>query len=328
MHRKTVRIVMAVVGLMAVLFMVGCAATPNPGEIGVVRNGKAWYDPFDWLDNHNIKKIIIPGAGTSWTGLGSSVHWYPSDTVQRNYTITSEASRGDRPGVDIVEVPTQDGVRVGLEGTFYFTTAFNGTKQGIELVKDFDSRFGVRTFQSNNTGEALHPYEGQTGWSDFLDQAVRPVINNDLRESIATVTCAELVSSCALVHNQSVTVVANQNNNANIEKVQEAINSNLKTDIQKTLGQNYFSDIQFRLERVSLPGEIQSQIDGAQAQFAAIGTAEAKVKQAKLEAEANEAREKGYKGCPACAQIDELKAIPHSVTTFAPGAGFAVTPGK
>jgi hypothetical protein len=33
----------------------------------------------------------------------------------------------------------------------------------------------------------------------------------------------------------------------------------------------------------------------------------------------------GYENCPACAQIDLLKAIPPSVTTFAPGTGFAVT---
>jgi hypothetical protein len=33
----------------------------------------------------------------------------------------------------------------------------------------------------------------------------------------------------------------------------------------------------------------------------------------------------GTEQCPACAQIDTLKAIPPNVTTFAPGSGFAVT---
>ena len=43
--------------------------------------------------------------------------------------------------------------------------------------------------------------------------------------------------------------------------------------------------------------------------------------------EANRIRQRGYRDCPACARIDELKAIPPSVRTYAPGAGFAVTPG-
>jgi hypothetical protein len=46
---------------------------------------------------------------------------------------------------------------------------------------------------------------------------------------------------------------------------------------------------------------------------------------ATAEATANSQRQKGDENCPACAQIDLLKAIPPSVTTFAPGAGFAVT---
>lgn len=51
--------------------------------------------------------------------------------------------------------------------------------------------------------------------------------------------------------------------------------------------------------------------------------------QAQVEAKANEERQKGYQACPACATIDTLKAIPPTVTTFAPGAGFAITaPGK
>lgn len=316
----------ALLCLALTVVVTGCAATPQAGQIGVVREGKSFIAPWTYLHGHKISKVIVPGAGYTLTGFGSSVHWYPDDQVQRNYTITSESNAGDRKGADVVEVPTQDGVRAGIEGTFYFTTAFNATPEGEKLVKDFDERFGVRTFRENNEGEALYPYEGESGWRAILSQVIRPVINNDLRKSIATVTCAQLVSSCALVHNQGdVSSVTNQDNNGNIQKVQEDINSTLKTDIQSTLGADYFSHISFLLEHVSLPGEIQGEIDKAQAQFAAVGSAQAKVKQASLEAEANEKRQQGYEHCSACAQIDELKAIPSSVTTFAPGSGFAVT---
>jgi len=307
------------------LALAACGATPGAGQIGVVRTGHSFIAPWTWFNGHGISKVICPGTGWSWPGFGSEVHWYPADSVQRNYTITSESGQGDRKGADVVEVPTQDGVRVGLEGTFYFTTAFNCSVTGVRLLKDFDSRFGIRTFQSSNEGaEALKPYEGEEGWRALLSQVVRPIINNDLRRSIGTVTCPQLVSSCALIHNSS-SVSSGGQNNGNLQKVQEAVNANLKTDIASALGNDYFSNISFLLEHVTLPEAIQNEIDKAQAQFAAVGSARAKVAQAKLEAQANEERQHGYEHCPACAQIDELKAIPPNVTTFAPGAGFAVT---
>ena len=325
--RKAAQLVAVPVVLVIVLGLAAEAVTPNPGQIGVVRNGQAWFWPPDWFDDHNIRQIIKPGAGMTWTGLGSQTHWYPADTVQRNYAITSNLARVDRAGVDVVEVPTSDGVRVGLEGTFYFTTNFNGSPQGGAVVRSFDERFGVRQFRANGSTISLYPWDGRDGWVAFLDQVIRPIIDNDLRQSIATVSCAELVSACALVHQQTLSAIEGRDNNANIQKVQDAINASLRDDVRSTLGGDYFSNIQFRLSRVALPGPIQNEIDNAQAQFAAVGTAQAKVQQATLEAKANEERQKGYRGCPACAQIDELKAIPSNVTTFAPGTGFAVTPG-
>jgi hypothetical protein len=77
-----------------------------------------------------------------------------------------------------------------------------------------------------------------------------------------------------------------------------------------------------------LPAKVQAAVDDAQAAFAQVTQAQARVESARADAQANAIRERGYKDCPACAQIDELKAIPSNVQTFAPGAGFAVTPGK
>ncbi len=79
--------------------------------------------------------------------------------------------------------------------------------------------------------------------------------------------------------------------------------------------------------RVTLPPQVQEAVNDAQAAFAAITKAQALVEQARAEAAANRQRQLGYRDCPACATIDQLKAIPPSVTTFAPGAGFAVTQG-
>ena len=61
------------------------------------------------------------------------------------------------------------------------------------MLGDFYRKFGVRTFNG------LHPYEGDDGWSAFLDQQFRPVLDNALREEIGRYNCAELNASCSLV---------------------------------------------------------------------------------------------------------------------------------
>jgi hypothetical protein len=109
-----------------------CATTPNAGEVGVIRNGKAWYWPFDWFDNHKIRGIVANGSGNTWTGLGSDVHYYPVATQQRFFRL---ATCGDDicPGADgpSITVPTSDGVEVTISGTFFFNTAFDGTDREI-----------------------------------------------------------------------------------------------------------------------------------------------------------------------------------------------------
>ena len=157
------------------------------------------------------------------------------------------------------------------------------------------------------------------------------MIDNDLREQINAFRCAELVSSCSLVQNARTNPVApggGHSNNGNIAKVQQAINQSLATDLRGTLGGDFFTSIRFNLVRITLPPKVQNAVDDAQAAFAQVTEAQARVESARADAEANRIRQRGYADCPACARIDELKAIPASVQTFAPGAGFAVTPGK
>ena len=305
-----------IAGLVFLIGLFGALNRTSGGEVAVVRNG----GPFD---NHRVRQVIDPASGLTWTGWWSQVHKYPAP--QRFYTITSEAGRGDRPGVDVVHTPTSDGVNVGIEGTLYFTLTLDHA-----ALKTFDNKFGTRKFRSVD-GVARYPFDGDDGWSGFLDQIVRPVIDNDLREQINAFRCAELVSSCSLVQNARTNPVApggGHSNNGNIAKVQQAINQSLATDLRGTLGGDFFTSIRFNLVRITLPPKVQNAVDDAQAAFAQVTEAQARVESARADAEANRIRQRGYADCPACARIDELKAIPASVQTFAPGAGFAVTPGK
>ena len=316
--------------LLALIFVVGWLSSfdkTSGGEIAVVRNGGIF-------DNHKVRQVIAPASGLTSTGMWSQVHKYPAQ--QRFYTISAKGNEGDVQGIDVVHVPTSDGVFVGIEGTLYFTlntdvSTCQGTnskelqaRQPTCPIAQFDTKFGTRTFG----GE--HPYDGDRGWASFLNQAIRPVIDNNLREQIGNFPCKELVSSCALVQNQgnvrNVSAVQGRKNNANLIRIQNAINVSLRNDLRSELGGDYLVGIRFILRGVTLPDKVQAAVDDAQAAFGAVSLSEAHVKQAALDAKANRIRQSGYRGCPACAKIDELKAIPSSIQTFAPGGNFAVTP--
>ncbi|MDL4776130.1 SPFH domain-containing protein [Actinomadura xylanilytica] len=302
-------VALVVVGGPALSALFGGFERTGGGEIAVVRNG-------GFFDNNRIRQVIDPGSGRIWIGLYSKVHMYPAQ--QRFYTITSDARKGEESGVDVVTVPSADGVNMGIEGTLYFTLNLDHA-----ALRSFDDKYGTRKFRSAG-GDTYHPWDGDAGWSAFLDQVVRPVIDNDLRGQVNSFRCAELVSSCALVQNASVpartsTGAAAQSNNGNIAKVQNAINTSLAADLESTLGGTFVTNIHFNLVRVTLPARVQEAVDRAQAAFAQVSEAQAKVATAKAEAAANKARQDGYTKCPTCARIEELKALPQGITVYAPG---------
>jgi hypothetical protein len=315
MSRRTavvLAIVLVVVGLPLLSGLLGSFERTSGGEVAVVRNG-------GFFDNNKIRQVVDPASGRTWTGWWSKVHRYPAQ--QRFYTITSKEGEGDRGGVDVVTVPSSDGVNMGIEGVLYFTLNLDH-----DTLRKFDDKFGTRKFRGPD-GKTYFAWEGDEGWSAFLHQIVRPVIDNDLRAQINSFRCAELVSSCALVQNtsaptgtqQNTGAVQAQSNNANIAKVQNAINTSLAADLQSTLGGEFVTNIHFNLVRVTLPEKVQDAVDRAQAAFAQVSEAQAKVASAKAEAAANKARQDGYNKCPTCARIEELKALPQGITVYAPG---------
>ncbi|GLX00802.1 SPFH domain-containing protein [Microtetraspora sp. NBRC 16547] len=275
------------------------------GEVAVIRNGGL-------LDDNRVRQIIEPGSSVTWIGWWSQIHRYPAQ--QRYYTITS-AGGGERSGVDVVTVPSSDGVNMGIEGTLYFNLNLDH-----ETLKSFDDKFGTRKFRSAGGG-TYYPWDGDEGWSAFLDQIIRPVIDNDLRSQVNSFRCAELVSSCSLVQNSGdqQTGLQQLGNNANIAKIQNAVNTSLAEDLKSTLGAEFLTNIHFNLSRVTLPKQVQDAVDQAQAAFAKVTEAQAKVAQARAEADANKARQDGYNKCPTCAEIEKLKALPQGITVYAPG---------
>lgn len=300
--KRTTTVFTALLALLFLFGATGCFEKPSAGEIGVLRSAGP-------LDDTGIMDVLCPGTGTR-TVWNNKVHYYPHGGVQRYYTITADPERSDSKNVDVVKVQSADGKLVGLEGTIYFNTAFDCSDEGRKLVEDFDSQFGVRKFPFGNN--EYYPHSGDSGWAAFLDTIVRPIIDNELRQALLKFDCAELISSCALVASQGrigTGTEASERTNINLQNVQDEVNSGLKREINGTLGQEYLTNIQFRLARVTLEPELQEAINKAQAAFAQVAQAEAQVQTASRQRAAAQKLVRVYQRAPVLGQLEMLRIL-------------------
>jgi len=281
------------------------------GHVVVVRNG----GPFD---DNSIRQVIQPNSSLTSTGLFSAEHPYPS--TQRNFKV-SGAKNADSN--EVINVPTKDGVLVGVEGTFYFDVNYTDEK----TMRAFDDKYGTRTYPDPG-GAATYAWDGDEGWSAFLEFTLGNLVQNVLRQEIGNVECADLVASCSLAANSSAQAAAvnpNANGNQTINQVQQAVNDGFTKDVDDVLGVPILIHPRFVLSKVDLPQNVQEAINKAQAAFAGVTESQAALQRAQVDAQADAARQSGYDACPTCAQMDILKSLPEGLTTYAPGTGFSVT---
>jgi hypothetical protein len=297
------------------------------GTTMVIRNG----GPFDSQD---IRQVLAPASPRTYTGMFSEEHPYPAQ--QRFYDIVPVGD--DTPGVNVYRTPTSDGVDVGLTARLNFRL-----NTAEPVLRAFDDAYGTRSFQVPGTDERLAVWEGDAGFGAFLDVVIKPVLEETLRQQIGTVDCAELQASCALVQNSTPEQVANAaaagqgaNNAEVLQRIQTNVQTALATNINRALGGDFLTNISFSLTGVDLPAQLRERIEAAQAEFAGASAAQARLNQARLDADANAERQRGYLACNVCAQIDLLReqgeaqrkaneALQGSgVTVYAPGGGTGI----
>jgi regulator of protease activity HflC (stomatin/prohibitin superfamily) len=246
--------------------------------------------------------------------------------VNRTYTVTGDPKRANRTGVDVVTVPTKDGVQVGLEATVF--VRFVG-ESNLTVLNQFEFSYGNRRFPAAD-GRLLHPWEGDEGFSAWLDNFFRPVLDYNLRREIGTFECAELVASCSLVSRGSP--YATGVPVADSALIATRISAALEEDLTRTIGQPYFSDIRMRISRVTLPKDVQAAINEAQAAFAGVNTARAELKQSEYRAARNRRIGESLNESPGLATIEAMRAIPKGstviVTTGGKAPSIIAQPGK
>ena len=96
---------------------------------------------------------------------------------------------------------------------------------------------------------------------------------------------------------------------------------------QRSLGDEYFRNIQIVVSTVRLPQRVQDAVDESQAQFAAVNRSRAALQRARIAKQVTDTLGRSYRNCPACAQIDALKSIPDNVNAISLGGNGSVARG-
>lgn len=297
-----------VIGILVFFTLVigGCGATwtkPDAGYIGVVRNG----GPFDGKD---IRTIAQPNTGLKYYGQFSNVHWYP--TTQRNYIIAANSQ--DTPGADEFRTPTKDSVNVGVDAQVYFKL-----NQNVETLKAFDNNYGTRKNPWDSS--SYFPYEGDEGWKALLASYMKPVIHNALREEVAQFNCAELNSGCGLLKTASNNKNINTDEtNVNFKKIQDALKVSLQSDLENTLGGEYFTIQKVNITAVPLPEASQTAVDEANAAKATVSTEKQKALQAKYKAQATQAQAKANRLNPFAGLRDVCEVSKNCIVNLGGGS--------
>ena len=299
--KRALGLVGGVLGVLLIVAVSGARVVRQDiGHVGVVRNG----GPFD---NRAIRQTVNPGAGLTWIGwFSESPHNYPASHVARTYTVTADATRGSRNAADVVTVPTKDGVQIGVEATLFYH--FIGERDQTTL-KAFDRSLGTRRFpvDGKEGDKRLYPWQGDDGWNGMFETVFRPVLENDMRRELGSFDCAELVPSCKLL--RRAPSASHNGPGTNIATIERAINRSLAGELADTLGHHYFWGLHFRIARISLPANVQTAIDRAQASYADVADARAKARQATYLNRRNHRLAATYDKSPALANIEALKAL-------------------
>src|SRR5207244_4873297 len=100
----------------------------------------------------------------------------------------------------------------------------------------------------------------------------------------------------------------------NMTLIENRINRTLAGDLAGALGGAYFTDVHFRLTRVTLPPTVQNAVTTAQAESAQVHVAREKFQQGRYEARRVSLLAKAYNESSSLASIEAIKAAPRQST--------------
>ena len=200
------------IGLAAVLLLVlaapffsGWKSTPVD-KIGLHYSGGP-------IEGQKFQKIIEPGSGNRFLGLLDKLVLLP--VTQRDYTASSDDGSDGGP----IVAPARGGVEMQFEVGAYFTL-----NTSPDVVRRFYERVCIK-FDCTTDG----------GWDEMLKTNFRRPIEQAIQQSIREYTVNELYAGSA-----DGAVETPDEATAILEQVQDAVAADLKENINRVLGGDYF----------------------------------------------------------------------------------------
>lgn len=168
------------------------------------------------FEGAQFQGITNPGSGIKFNGWRD--HWYTYPTTQRDYIVSKDAEEGDKAAEDFIPATDADGVTQQVELTVTF-------KLNTNMVREFHEQVGMK-FGAWNEG----------GWDKMLKETFRQPLFNSVNKSMKHFSTEDIAKDPDT-----------------IQKLQDEIRANLKNDITKLLGDEYFCGPAFRLDEEGCP---------------------------------------------------------------------------
>lgn len=192
MRRKLLLIVAAMAMLLG-----ACASVSTDSDKAAV----AYTDgPMEGV---KFDKVVGPGSGLVWLGLGDKSYQYPTTT--RTYIVSDDPAEGERAFADVIEATTKDGGTIDWEVAVYF-------KLNLTLLRDFHENIGKKYSAWNDDG-----------WSLMLEETLRQQLENALQTS-----------------SRKYTVDQYKKDPDVLRAVNSEIAKDLKDNVNEVLGNDYF----------------------------------------------------------------------------------------
>ena len=165
------------------------------------------------IEGSKFQKIIEPGSGNRFLGIADKLVLLP--VTQRDYTASSDEGSDGGP----IVAPARGGVEMQFEVGAYFTL-----NTSPDVVRRFYERVCVKFDCTTDDG-----------WDEMLKTNFRRPIEQAIQQSIREFTVNELyagVGDGAVENEDEATAI--------LERVQDQVAADLKENINRVLGGDYF----------------------------------------------------------------------------------------
>ena len=154
------------------------------------------------IEGVSFDKIIGPGSGRVWLGIGDNKYTYPTTT--RTYIVSLNAE-GDRAVADQIKATSSDGATIGWEVAVYF-------KLNLALLREFHE----------NIGQKYDAYKDD-GWNKMLNDTLRQQLESALQTTSRQYTVEQYRKDADV-----------------LDEVNQQIATGLKDNVNESLGNDYF----------------------------------------------------------------------------------------